>query len=338
MSEIIEAEETEETGERDHNDELIQAVQFGDAELIRLCVENGADVNVDLGEGSTLLHEIVDYAIDDMLQSDRDQPSPQSLKVIRALVECGGMVDKANDEGETPLHIIKAYAGGDQRTMEKLKDCFRNIIPEVDDLVMDEPPVERRLSLKQRMHDKTIKGIIDIHLKRLEDAGLNKLPAAIEAEMADPDQDRNEECQIWHPIPSKVTDPELEELEQEVGHKLPGDYKTFLRHKHFYELQISEVSFFSHPVNTWRAKQIDNIFHGYPREYLIDRGLLPFANWSDWGMLCFDTNRNTDDHNYPVVLWDHEAPEEVLDQYKDFYDLLVQADLQEKETSANEEG
>ena len=78
------------------------------------------------------------------------------------------------------------------------------------------------------------------------------------------------------------------------------------------------------------------IFDGYPREYLIDKGYVPFADWSDWGLLCFDTNRNTNDHNYPIVLWDHEIADEVQDLYKNFYDLLVKLDEEEKNTTSND--
>jgi hypothetical protein len=47
---------------------------------------------------------------------------------------------------------------------------------------------------------------------------------------------------------------EIEEIEGRIGYSLPDDYKTLLKHKHFYELKISEVSFPEHPVNSWRAR------------------------------------------------------------------------------------
>lgn len=156
--------------------------------------------------------------------------------------------------------------------------------------------------------------------------GLNKLPVHIEKEMSDPGQKEEEEWRIWFPVASKVTNEEIEEIESKIGHKLPEDYKTFLKYKHFYDLSISEVSFCRHPVNVWRTKLLEMIFEGYPAEYLIDKGYIPFADWSDWGLLCFDTNRSKENKNYPIVLWDHEIAEEVQDQYKDFYDLIVNID------------
>lgn len=180
------------------------------------------------------------------------------------------------------------------------------------------------------MKEQKIKNIIDTYLKKWVDIELNKLPGQIETEMSDPNQDKNEEWRIWFPIDSNVTDSEIEEIEGRIGHIFPDDYKTFLKHKHFYELQIFEASFCEHPVNTWRASLTEMIFDGYPREFLIDKGYIPFINWSDWGLLCFDTNRNQGDNNYPIVLWDHETADEFQEQYQDFYDLIIKLDEKER--------
>ena len=180
------------------------------------------------------------------------------------------------------------------------------------------------------MKEKKIKDIIDTYLKKWVDLELNKLPGQIETEMSDPSQDKKEEWRIWFPIDSKVTDDEIEEIEGRISYKLPDDYKIFLKHKHFNELHISEVSFCRHPVNTWIAKLTEMIFDGYSTEYLIEKGYIPFADWSDWGLLCFDTNRNKENNNYPIVLWDHETADQVQDEYKDFYDLITNLDLEEK--------
>ncbi|MCL9806828.1 SMI1/KNR4 family protein [Flavobacterium amniphilum] len=176
------------------------------------------------------------------------------------------------------------------------------------------------------MKEDKIKSIIDTNLERWLEMGFNELPIKIEREMSHPDNKSEEEYQTWLPIESKITDIEIEEFETQLGYKLPVDYKIFLKHKHFYELQISEVSFCSHPINIWRAKQTEMIFDGYPTEFLIEKGFIPFAGWSDWGLLCFDANRNKEDHNYPIVLWDYEMAEDVQDEYKDFYDLMTNID------------
>lgn len=180
------------------------------------------------------------------------------------------------------------------------------------------------------MREQTIKNLIDIHLRKWVDMGINQLPVQIETEMSDLNQDMSEEWRTWFPVNSKITDEEINDIENRIGYEFPEDYKTFLKHKHFYELQISEISFCEHPVNSWRASLTEMIFDGYPKEFLIDKGYIPFANWSDWGMLCFDTNKNQNDKNYPIVLWDHELADEVQYQYEDFYDMIEKIDQENR--------
>lgn len=184
------------------------------------------------------------------------------------------------------------------------------------------------------MKENKIQTIIDTYLAEWISLGINKRPGEIENDMADPAQEPGEEWRIWHPIPSRVTDDELRAFEEQIGHGLPQDFKLFLRHKHFYELNISAATFTAHPVNRWRYFQSEMMFNGYPREYLADKGLLAFASWSDWGLLCFDTNRNDGQSNYPVVQWDHELPHRFQNFAPDFYQALLQLDEAARNESA----
>lgn len=178
------------------------------------------------------------------------------------------------------------------------------------------------------MPDKTIEQIIDIALQKWIDIGLNKRPGKLEPEMsAGTDADG---WTTWFPIPSKVTDEEIQDFEQQIGYPLPEDFKRLLKHKHFYDLHISEADF-TLPVNTWRYALASMIDNGYPREFLIDKGYLPFITWSDWGMLCFDTNRDVGHHDYPVVLWDHEAAHKVTPFSDNFSELMTRLDLEESD-------
>jgi hypothetical protein len=169
------------------------------------------------------------------------------------------------------------------------------------------------------MIERTIEEIVDSYLEKWKAIGLNKLPRPIDKEMAGPTD--NEGWTTWYAIDSQVTDAEIRDFEEQIGHKFPADYKRFLKHKHFYELNISEATF-THPVNTWRRAHVGLIYEGYPREFLIDKGYLPIAGWSDWGVLCFDTNSGNREHNYPVVLWDHEMAHTVTPAYNSFTDLM----------------
>ena len=179
-----------------------------------------------------------------------------------------------------------------------------------------------------------MKKIIDEYLYELISIELNKLPGEIVPEMSDPNQDKNEEWKIWNPIQSKVTDEEIEEFESRLGHNLPESYKEFLKYKHFYELQIGECSFCEHPARIWRASLSEMIFDGYPREFLIDKGRIPFANWSDWGLLCFDTTVVNQNNDYSIVLWDHEMFEEFEPKYSNFENMIIELDKENKENAS----
>lgn len=39
---------------------------------------------------------------------------------------------------------------------------------------------------------------------------------------------------------------------------------------------------------------------------LSRRGFLPFANYGDWGVACFDARQPTAHNNYSVIVLDHE--------------------------------
>jgi hypothetical protein len=171
--------------------------------------------------------------------------------------------------------------------------------------------------------------IVDKHLDAWITKGLNKLPIkSIQPEMSAPSEDPTVEWKTWLPIDSKVTDAELDEIETAIGYKLSDSYRKFLKHKHFYNLHIGEASFCRHAVNEWRSSQMANIFDSWPREFLIDKGYLPFADWSDWGMLCFDTSQRNNNNEYPIVQWDHERFDEFTPFATDFISLIHSLDKQ----------
>ena len=177
------------------------------------------------------------------------------------------------------------------------------------------------------MTNHSITTIIDKHLNKWIEKGVNILPGKIEPEMANPNDPMNDEgWQKWYPIDSTVTDAEIEELETQLKFRLPSDYKIFLKHKYFYELYIYEARFSGHIIRRWKHQLIDKAFDGYPREFLIDKGYIPFADWNDWGQLCFDTNNQKTANEYPVVLWDHERWDEFEPYSDNFESLLVKLD------------
>ena len=180
------------------------------------------------------------------------------------------------------------------------------------------------------MKEILIATVVDKHLKTLIDNGINSLPSKIEHEMTAPNEPPNNEgWQKWYPIASTVTEREIEEIERQLKFRLPISYRVFLKHKHFYELYISEVRFSGQEIRNWKLNLTNMAFNGYPREFLIDKGYIPFADWSDWGLLCFDTNSPNLESEYPIVLWDHDRYDEFRLFSEDFLSLLIKLDLED---------
>lgn len=174
------------------------------------------------------------------------------------------------------------------------------------------------------MSTKSISQIIDKYLNRLIKVGLNCWPIDVEDEMKTQPEEKGFDMDYWKPIPSSVTENDLISLEKQIGYPLPSSYKDFLQYKHFYELVIDQCSIYSHPIRHWKNNILEEIFNGYPREELIDKGLIPFANWSDWSLVCFDTNTSNNDNNYPVIIWDDRQSPKTFLIAEDFESFIIQ--------------
>jgi len=181
------------------------------------------------------------------------------------------------------------------------------------------------------MNAALITGIIDKYLQKWIDMGLNRSPRDIEPEMADAEGPDEEGWTTWYPITSTATDDEIENIERTIGHALPPSYKVFLKHKHFYELHIAEAEFDDQEIRGWKASLVNMAFNEWAPELLIKKGYIPFANWSDWGMLCFDTNHPVEDNEYPVILWDHDDWANYQPFSEGFQQLLEKLDGQSEE-------
>ena len=77
----------------------------------------------------------------------------------------------------------------------------------------------------------------------------------------------------WRPIPSTVTDQDLNGLESETGLKYPPLYREFLEHKHFVGLTDFGVRFERHIIGVWQDTLRKAYFHSWPRELIVDRGV-----------------------------------------------------------------
>src|SRR5438105_15416976 len=98
----------------------------------------------------------------------------------------------------------------------------------------------------------TITGLVDQSLADWESKKLNCHPGAVpEAMWTGEVQD---DWKYWRAISSTVTDQDIEETQRLLGVRISKQYQELLRHKHFIELQIGEVSIFPHPVEGWKSR------------------------------------------------------------------------------------
>ncbi|MCP4271532.1 MAG: SMI1/KNR4 family protein [Gammaproteobacteria bacterium] len=114
----------------------------------------------------------------------------------------------------------------------------------------------------------------------------------------------------WKPINSTISDGDIKEFENNMGFNLPTELVQILKHRHFVELHVGNVELFSMPSSGWQFSISQGIYDSWPSEFLIEKGYLPFAIYSDWGLWCFNLNEKSEDGVYPIYLWDHEDAEQ----------------------------
>jgi hypothetical protein len=160
------------------------------------------------------------------------------------------------------------------------------------------------------MNKLIIYDFVDKALKSLEESGLMRIPHDnMPQEMIDQTKEKTDDWVPWKPIKSTATDSDLIEIEKLTGKQFPESYKAFLKYKHFYELDAPnpmEVVFFRHPIKDWKNEFTKYYSYDWVKEKLIAKGYIPFAGHQDWGIVCFDTNRNNEAGEYPIVMIDHE--------------------------------
>lgn len=169
---------------------------------------------------------------------------------------------------------------------------------------------------------------IDNSLRNLKEADLMTIPHSnMPIEMIDKNVLQKSDWIPWKAIASKVTNDDLTYLESKINLEYPELYKEFLKYKHFYDLEnINEITFFKHCVRDWKNDLLEYYFEYWEPDEIIKKGFIPFANYSDWGVVCFDTNRMVN-RDCPIVMFDHETlyNEEVYyeELYTDFETMII---------------
>lgn len=151
-----------------------------------------------------------------------------------------------------------------------------------------------------------------------------KISGDINAEMYDPSIETTSDSKGWKPINSVIDDNDLSKLENKIGHTLPQSYREFLKYKHFYELKIpdSAVCFPKHLPDKEVNFLLQLVFNSMVPEKIIGKGFIYFADFEDYGILCFNTNENYENNDYPIVYIDNYNLNEIYPYANNFLELL----------------
>lgn len=169
-----------------------------------------------------------------------------------------------------------------------------------------------------------IKLVVDKYFDFLEKRdGNHYMSEFIPEAMLDRSKEYDEEYAYWIPVKSTVSEKDVIDLEEVLGHPLPESFIFFLQQRHFIELQLGNhaINFFSILPGEVSSKFKEIIEMLYCN--LLERNYLPFAHVSDWGVLCFDANVKSATNDYPVIMLDHEDGYDEYQSYsKNFLEMF----------------
>jgi SMI1-KNR4 cell-wall len=150
---------------------------------------------------------------------------------------------------------------------------------------------------------------VDNGLDELRRIDLMRLPHPnMPLEMRDETIEADDDWMPWKAIESTVSDIDIKTLEEGIHLKVPDLYVEFLRYKHFYELPpVEQITFLRHGIKEWKEELFDYYFNYWTHTEIIDKGYIPFADFSDVGVVCFNTNKqNKEDNDCEIVMFDHD--------------------------------
>jgi hypothetical protein len=158
--------------------------------------------------------------------------------------------------------------------------------------------------------------VVDKYFSFMDEIGGDRyITEFIPASMLNGQVEDDPDWSYWLPLKSAITTTELAALASFWQHPLPASYTFFLQQRYFMEMSLGgyRIGFFEHLPGSLELsfrKKIEEEYDG-----LLERHYLPFARFSDFGVLCFDATQNSANNEYPVVMLDHEDGYDVPDFY-----------------------
>src|SRR5690242_6288096 len=139
------------------------------------------------------------------------------------------------------------------------------------------------------MPNALVTNYVDLAIAQLRRIDLMRWPGKLPDLMRDSSITPSNDWVGWRPIPSTVTDADLDALERETGLAFPPLYRDLLQYRHFVDLTEVGVPFERHLCHDWQETLRKAYFRSWPRERVLDAGLLPFgdASFMDAGPVCF---------------------------------------------------
>ena len=158
------------------------------------------------------------------------------------------------------------------------------------------------------MPSPVVTAYVDEAIAQLRRLDVMRSPGKVPDSMLDPSVPAHGDWVGWKPVPSTVTDEDLNALERETGLPFPPLYRDFLKYLHFVDLTEVGIRFERHMCHNWRETLRREYFRSSLRPRILGVGLIPFGDETqrDAGYACFDTRRRLPDGDCPVVFWDHE--------------------------------
>jgi hypothetical protein len=167
--------------------------------------------------------------------------------------------------------------------------------------------------------------VVDSALEKMAKTTISMMtPAKLPVNMVDESIPKSDDWTGWKPTESIITDEDLTRLENKIGHNLPLSFREFLKYKHFVQLRLNNyaIGLFSHMPDKELSELKRKILEFHEPELLIDQGYIYFADFNDYGLLCFDTNNKRENFDWSVVYIDHDDLETIHEYAENFKDLI----------------